>query len=108
MVGVGGVSPTVWSRTSGALLRQLEGHSDLVRDGDFIDDQLFVSIAWNHTALVWDVAAARPLMTFHDVDAMVVSDDRRAVALIGAAGVRVWSPRAHAPDPDALRADRLK
>jgi hypothetical protein len=39
---------------------------------------------------------------------MVVSDDRRAVALIGAAGVRVWSPRAHAPDPDPLRADRLK
>ncbi|HSK04493.1 MAG TPA: WD40 repeat domain-containing protein, partial [Kofleriaceae bacterium] len=108
MVGVGGVSPTVWSRTSGARLRQLDGHSDLVRDGDFIDDQLFVSIAWNHTALVWDVAAARPLMTFHDVDAMVVSGDRRAVALIGAAGVRVWTPRAPAPVPDALRADGLK
>jgi hypothetical protein len=34
----------------------------------------------------------------------VFSDDRRSVALVGATGVRIWSPRAPAPDLDALRA----
>jgi hypothetical protein len=43
------------------------------------------------------------LTKFHDVDAMVVSGDRRSVALVGATGVRIWSPRAPVPDLDALR-----
>ena len=103
-IGVGGVSPTIWDRTSGARLGQLEGHSDLVREGEFLDDQIFVSIAWNHTALVWDVVTARALLTFRDVDAMVVAPDRRSVALVGATGVRVWSPRVPPPDLDALPA----
>src|SRR6185295_13627665 len=68
MIGVGGISPAIWDRTTGAQIGQLVGHSDLVKDGDFIDDQLFVTIAGNHTVLVWDVAAGRPLTTFHDVD----------------------------------------
>jgi WD40 repeat protein len=103
-IGVGSVSPTVWDRASGQRLGQLEGHSDLVRDGEFIDDRIFISLAWNHTALVWDVVTKRPLMAFRDVDAMVVAPDRRSVALVGAKGVRVWSPRSPSPDLDVLRA----
>ncbi len=108
MVGVGGVSPTVWDRTTGAPIRQLEGHPDLVTDGEFIDDQIFVSVAWNHTAFVWDIATARPLMKLHDVEAVEFAPDRRSVALIGPTGVRVWSPRAPTPDHDALRALHVK
>ncbi|HSK04477.1 MAG TPA: WD40 repeat domain-containing protein, partial [Kofleriaceae bacterium] len=107
-VGVGGFSPTVWDRTTGARLGQLDGHSALVRHGEFLDDRIFVSAASNRTALVWDLDATQPLMQLHDVDAVVLSEDRRAVALVGTAGVRVWSPRAPAPAPDALRADGLK
>jgi WD40 repeat protein len=107
-IGVGGFSPTVWDRTSGARLRQLDGHAAPLRDGEFINDQIFVSIAWNHTAFVWDVGAARPLMTFHDVDTMVFANDLRSVAIIGATGVRVWSPRVPPPDLDALRALQVK
>ena len=108
MIGVGGVSPTVWDRVSGARISQLEGHAALVRDGEFLNDQIFVSIAWNRTAFVWDVAAARPLMTFHDVDTMVFANDLRSVTLVGATGVRVWSPRLPTPDLDALRALDVK
>jgi WD40 repeat protein len=104
LIGVGGFSPAIWDRATGARIGQLVGHSDLVKDGEFLDDQIFVSLAGNHTALVWDVAAARPLTTFRDIDAMVFSDDRRSVAFVGAAGVRIWSPRAPAPDLDALPA----
>lgn len=104
LIGVGGLSPAIWDRATGARLGQLEGHSDLVKDGDFIDDRIFVSIAGNHTALAWDVEARRPLTTFRDVDAIAFSDDRRSVALVGAAGVRIWTPRAPAPDLDAIRA----
>ncbi len=103
-IGVGGIAPVVWDRRTSARLGRLEGNSDLVRYGAFIGDRLFISIALNHTALVWDVAARRPLTKFDGVDAMVVSEDRRSVALIGATGVRVWSPRTPAPDLDALRA----
>jgi WD40 repeat protein len=102
-IGVGGISPTIWDRASGARIGLLEGHSNLVWDGDLLDDRLFVSVAMNHTALVWDLAAARPLTRFHDVDAMAVSEDRRSVALVGPTGVRIWSPRAPVPDLDTLR-----
>jgi WD40 repeat protein len=102
-IGVGGASPTVWDRRSGARLAQLEGHSDLAADGVFIDDRLFVSIALNQAVIVWDVAAAQALMTFHDVRELAISDDRRSVAFVGAAGVRLWSPRAPSPDLEALR-----
>jgi hypothetical protein len=108
MAGVGGVSPTLWDRNSGAPRIQLEGHSALVIDGDFLSDQLFVSVMINHTALVWDLVTARPLMTFHDVEAMVFASDRRSVAIVGATGVRVWSPRVPPPDLDALEALHLK
>jgi WD40 repeat protein len=107
-IGVGGFSPTVWDLASGARKRQLEGHSAPVQDGQFLDDQIFVSIAWNHTAFVWDVATARQLMAFQDVDAMVFADDLRSVAIIGATGVRLWSPRLPPLDLDALRALHLK
>jgi WD40 repeat protein len=103
MIGVGGISPTVWDRASGARIGQLEGHAALARDGEFLNDQIFVSLAADHTALVWDVAAARPLMSFHDVDTMVFASDRRSVALVGSTGVRVWSPRLPPPDLDALQ-----
>jgi WD40 repeat protein/serine/threonine protein kinase len=103
-IGVGGLAPVVWDRTTGARLGQLEGHSDLVKSGEFIDSRLFVSIAANHTALIWDVDTLRPLTSFRDVDFMVLSDDRRFVVLIGATGVRIWSPRAPAPDLDTLQA----
>jgi hypothetical protein len=73
-----------------------------VQSGEFFEDRLFISAAQNHTALIWDVAAARPLLKLLDVDDVKVSGDRRAVALIGATGVRVWSPRMPAPDLDAL------
>jgi len=73
-----------------------------VQNGEFIGDRLFISTSLNHTAVVWDVAAARPLLRLLDVDAVEVSDDRRAVALLGPTGVRVWSPRMPAPDPGAL------
>jgi WD40 repeat protein len=107
-IGVGGFSPTVWDLTSGARKRQLEGHSALVIEGQFLDDQIFVSIALNHTAFVWDVVAGRPLMAFHDASTMVFADDLRSVAIVGAMGVRVWSPRMPPPDLDALRALHLK
>jgi len=107
-IGVGGHSPVVWNRASGEKIGQLEGHSAPVQDGEFIDDRLFVSMAADHTALVWDVAAARPLTAFHDVAAMVFAADRRTVAFVGATGVRVWSPRAPVPDLEALRALRVK
>jgi WD40 repeat protein len=100
-IGLGGVSPRVWDRTSGARLVQLEGHTDLVLDGEFVDDRIFVTIAGNRTALVWDVTAGRPLARFQDVDAMVVAPDRRTVALAGTGGVRLWSPRAPVPALDA-------
>jgi WD40 repeat protein len=96
-IGVGGVSPMVWDHASGARLGPLEGHSDLVRDGEFVDDRLFITLAWNHTALVWDVVSRRPLLSFRDVDVMAVAPDRRSVVLVGAKGIRVWSP--HAPEP---------
>jgi WD40 repeat protein len=108
MIGVGGISPTVWNRASGAQKSQLEGHAALVIGGEFINDQLFVSVASDHIAFVWDVAAARPLMTFHDVDTMVFANDLRSVALVGATGVRVWSPRLPPPDLDALPAFHVK
>jgi len=108
MVGVGGISPTIWNRASGARIGQLEGHAALVVNGEFLNDQIFVSIAADHTAFVWDVAAARPLMTFHDVDTMVFANDLRSVALVGATGVRVWSPRLPPPDLDALPAFHVK
>jgi WD40 repeat protein len=108
MIGVGGFSPTVWDRLTGARKAQLEGHSAAVRDGEFLNDQIFVSIAWNKTAFVWDVLAARPLMTFHDVDTMVFANDLRTVALVGTTGVRVWSPRVPPPDLDALPALHVK
>jgi WD40 repeat protein len=104
VIGAGGISPVVWARASGAKITQLEGHSDLVTDGEFLDDRIFVTLASNHTAIVWDIATAQPLMKFDDVDAMGVSDDRRSIALIGATGVRVWSPRAPVPDLGALPA----
>jgi WD40 repeat protein len=104
VIGVGGMSPVVWDRTSGARLGQLEGHADLVQGGEFIDDRLFVSVAANHTALIWDVETGRPLTKLQDVDTVVVSEDRRSVALVGETGVRVWSPRTPAPDLGALRA----
>jgi WD40 repeat protein/serine/threonine protein kinase len=107
-IGVGGFSPTVWDLASGARKRQLEGHSAPVQDGQFLNDQIFVSIAWNHTAFVWDVATARQLMAFQDVDAMVFADDLRSVAIIGATGVRLWSPRLPPLDLDAVRALHLK
>ena len=107
-IGVGGISPTIWNRASGTRIGQLEGHEALVRDGEFLNDQIFVSIALDHTAFVWDVAAARPLMTFHDVDTMVFANDLRSVALVGATGVRLWSPRLPPPDLDALRALHVK
>jgi WD40 repeat protein len=103
-IGVGGVSPTVWDRANGARLRQLEGHSDLVRDGAFLGDRLFLSLAWNGTAIVWDVDSGRALTRFHEVDELAFSEARRAVALVGATGVRIWSPDAPVPDLDALRA----
>jgi WD40 repeat protein len=103
MIGVGGISPTIWDRATGARRDQLDGHSAPVTAGEFLSDQLFVSIALNHVALVWDVAAARPLMTFHDADAMAFSHDRRSVAFVGATGVRVWSPRVPPPDLEVLR-----
>jgi WD40 repeat protein len=101
-VTVGGFSATVWNLTGGAQKHQLEGHAAPLRDGEFLDDQIFVSIEWNHTAFVWDVVAARPLMTFHDVDAMVFSNDRRSVAIVGPTGVRLWSPRMPSPDLEVL------
>ena len=107
-IGVGGFSPTVWNRASGARVGQLEGHAALVQNGEFLNDQIFVSIALDHTAFVWDIAAARPLMTFHDVDTMVLAEDRRSVALVGTTGVRIWSPRLPPPDLDALRALHLQ
>jgi WD40 repeat protein len=107
-IGIGGISPTVWDLTSGARKGLLEGHPALVQDGEFINDQTFVSIAANHTAFVWDVAAARPLMTFHDVDAMAFAQDLRSVAIVGATGVRVWSPRVPPPDLDELRSLHVK
>ncbi len=107
-IGVGGFSPIVWDRASGKRIGQIEGHAALVRDGEFLNDQIFVSIAQDHTAFVWDVGTARPLMTFHDVDSMVFANDRRSVALIGSTGVHVWSPRLPPPDLDALRALHLQ
>jgi WD40 repeat protein len=104
MIGVGGIYPAVWDRRTGTRLGQLEGHSDYVTDGEFIDDQLFASVASNHTALIWDLAARRPLTTFRNVDALAISDDRRTVALVGATGVRVWTPRVPVPDLAALPA----
>jgi len=101
-IGVGGVTPTVWDQHSGARLGLLEGHSDLVGDGEFLDDRIFISRAWNHTALVWDVVSKRPLMTFRDVDQMRVAPDRSSVALVGTKGVRVWSPHMPVPFLDAL------
>jgi len=95
-------------RESRARVIDFEGYSDLVKDGGFIDDRLFVSMAWNHTALVWDLASMRPLLTFHDVDAMAISDDRHTVAFAGTTGVRLWSPRTPTPDLDSLRALHLK
>jgi len=106
-ISVGGFSPTVWDH-SGVRIGQLDGHAALVWDGEFLNDQIFVSIATDHTAFVWDVAATRPLMTFHDVDSMVFANDRRSVALVGSTGVRVWSPRLPPPDLDALRALHLQ
>ncbi|HSK05365.1 MAG TPA: hypothetical protein VK932_29150 [Kofleriaceae bacterium] len=103
-VGVGGVSPTVWNRADGARLHQLEGHSDLVRDGTFLGDRLFLSLAWNRTAIVWDVDSGRALTRFHEVDEIAFSEPRGAVALVGATGVRIWTPHAPVPDLDALRA----
>ncbi|HWO17992.1 MAG TPA: protein kinase [Kofleriaceae bacterium] len=101
VIGVGGISPIVWGVRDGTRHGQLEGHSGLVEDGEFIGDRLFVSIA-NHTALVWDIDALRPLTRLHDVDKIVVSSDRRSAVLVGAKGVRLWSPRAPAPDLGAL------
>jgi WD40 repeat protein len=108
MIGVGGISPTIWDRTSGAQIAQLEGHSNAVIQGELIDDRIFVSLAWNRVAFVWDVAAARPLATFRDIDAIAVTEDRREVAFVSAAGVRIWSPRAPTPDLDALRGLRAR
>jgi WD40 repeat protein len=104
MIGVGGISPAVWDRATGARLGQLEGHSALVTDGEFIDDRLFISTATNQTALIWDVDAARPLTKLHDVEAIVVAPDRRSVVFGGGKGARLWTPRAPAPDLDALGA----
>jgi WD40 repeat protein/serine/threonine protein kinase len=107
-IAVGGFSATVWNLTSGLRQGQLEGHAALLRDGEFLDDQIFVSIAWNHTAFVWDIVAARLLMTFQDVDTMVFSDDRRSVAIVGPTGVRLWSPRMPSPDLELLPGLREK
>jgi WD40 repeat protein len=104
MIGVGGISPAIWDRATGAPRGRLEGHTDLVKDGDFIDREIFVSIAGNHTALVWDMVASRPIAKFHDVEAIAFADDRRTVALVGATGVRLWSPRTPVPELGALPA----
>jgi WD40 repeat protein len=102
MVGIGGISPVVWDRATGARLGQLEGHTDVVLGGEFVDHRIFVAFSVNRSALVWDAVAARPLMKLQDVEWMVFSDDRRSVALVGATGVRLWSPRAPEPDLAAL------
>jgi len=107
-IGVGGMSPTIWNRTTDVPIGQLEGHTDLVEEGEFLSDQLFVSRAGNHNVLVWDVAAARALMEFQNVEAMAFAADRRSVAFISATGVRLWSPRMPPPDLDALRALHVK
>jgi WD40 repeat protein len=108
MIGTGGVSPTVWDRKTGVRIRQLEGPSDLVKSGEFLDDQLFISLALNRIAIVSDVATGRALTKFHDVDALAVSPDRSSVALISTSGIRMWSPRAPVPDLDALPALHLR
>jgi len=102
-IGIGGISPAVWDLDSGARRGQLDGHTALLLQGEFIDDRIFVSTARDHTAIVWDVTTARPLTSFHGVDGMVVSGDRRTVALIGVTGVRIWSPSMPVPDLGALR-----
>jgi len=102
VIGVGGISPAVWDRASGARRGQLEGHTALLQQGEFIDDRIFVSTARDHTAIVWDVTTARPLTSFPGVDGMVVSGDRRTVAFIGVTGVCIWSPRTPVPDLSAL------
>ena len=101
-IGVGGISPVVWDQRTGARLRQLEGHSDMVQSGDFFGDRLFIAAALNHTALVWDVTTGRPLLKLLDVDAVKVAADHRTVALIGPTGVRLWSPAMPEPDLGAL------
>jgi len=103
-IGVGGTSPTVWNLGTGAPIKQLEGQFGLVLDGEFLDDQIFLAHTTNSTVVVWDVVTARVLMALDDVDAMTVADDRRTVAFVGPAGVRIWSPRLPAPDLAALRA----
>jgi len=97
-IGVGGASPTMWESRTGSRIGTLEGHGQWVRDGAFIDDRIFISRDQDHKALVWDVASARPILTFDDVRSLVVSADRRSVALVGSSGVRVWSPRMPAPN----------
>jgi WD40 repeat protein len=102
-IAVGGASPIVWDGATRRQVGELHGHQDLVQDGEFIDNQLFVSVARDHTALVWDVVSRRPLMKLDDVDLLVFSEDRRSIALVGTTGVRIWSPRAPLPDLDAIR-----
>jgi WD40 repeat protein len=98
----------VWDRKTGARRGQLAGHVSVVQDGDFIEDELFVSVALDHTAILWDVSTGQPLLRLSDVDHLVVTGDRRSVALVGSAGVRVWSPRAPIPELSALPAPRAK
>ncbi|MCW5809175.1 MAG: WD40 repeat domain-containing protein, partial [Deltaproteobacteria bacterium] len=91
LVGVGGVSPVVWDYRTGVQTSFL-AHSAVVDHGAFIADRLFVTVAQDRSALLWDVATARPLARVLDVDTIAVAPDRTSVALIGAAGVRVWAP----------------
>jgi len=94
LVAVGGTSPTVWSHATRAKLGDLEGHTDEVFDARFLDDRLLISLAFNGTALVWDLETRRPLASFQGVEELLVTPDRRHVALLSRGGVRLWSPPA--------------
>ncbi len=99
LVGIGGTSPTIWDRDSLVELGTLDGHTDFVSQGKFISNELFVTVARDATARVWDIASRRELRVLPGTTDIAVSRQQPAVILAIVGGVREWFPRT--PQPGA-------
>jgi len=102
IVGLGGISPVVWSSATLARVGTLDGHLGIVQQGGFISNRLFVTTSRDGTARVWDIRTLRHLITLGRAVEVAVSPRRNTIVLSDVGGVRIWTPSYPVPDSREL------